>query len=88
MLQDASLTTFDRRRPQKWRRPKNEDGRKNEDDLKNEDDIKKEDDLKRKKNIKNGPPSKNFFDPRPSLKRLPDIFFDDFFSWRPHHNWS
>ena len=55
---------------------KNEEDLKNEDDLKNEYDLKNEADLKIEADLKNWPiPQKH---PSPPLKKLPDIFFDDF----------
>ena len=57
---------------------------KNKEDLKKGEDLKNENDLKMKTTSKIFHPlQKNF---APPLKKLPEIFFDDFSLWQPHHN--
>ena len=58
---------------------KNKDDLKNEDDLKDEDDLNNEDDLKSEDDLENWPsPPKNFLPPPLPVKKLPEIFLDDF----------
>ena len=57
---------------------KNEDDLKYEDDLKNENDLKNEADLKIEDDLKNWPIPQKHLPPSLPLKKLPDVFFDDF----------
>ena len=59
---------------------------KTKEDLKNGDDLKNEEDLKKENDFKNQKDSENEDEPCHPLKKLPEIFLDDFLPGQPHHN--